>query len=635
MTNSQAILSRSAALVLMIALLPTIGIAQSTPDQPDTGMSVTEFEEAVMSLPLFSEIVRAWEYKSQPGNIAQTYKPVEVIETFPPGEQIIFPEPGDLIIYQLTGLSYNNPYQRPEDERITANSVRITAIDAKTREIIAWNELPIRIKGNPHTSPVSPDGRYIYAAGPPMTNYADVEFDAALADNSGCTSPVCMVIPQTYVKIDTLTLQPVKVITAPGRQHHGHVFRDRYMLFDSFSKDPDGLDTFIFDPETDQVISGIRNEELGGSTYTAWTDHQNEFIYHLMEPAGYTDRPTTDGYLSAHWLRQQGFTATRPYWVAQIRVSDDLQEWEVVREYPYFGNRGNWIEVAPDRRHMYINSGGMNIAQKIDLATGQAVWSTPVGDGPYGNELTADLSELWVLNKGETTGMWGHDIHIIDTETGDRIGIVNTGFTSDHVLLSPNGKEMWVSSNGSGKLFVYDIETRELKSEIHLPGYGDPHGIPFVYYDENGSRLVADQNGFHNGVDPQMGRPLEYETAPAPTFVSNIIDSVIGDEAPEPVRAQPLAMFAAEAELVDETPIDGDRVRGEELFQSPTGCQLCHGPDAKGRIGPDIRAATVAMVVNAMQNFNDMIAWRGSFPDLFEEQSLKDVVTYLHSLPRD
>jgi DNA-binding beta-propeller fold protein YncE len=636
MTDPKATLIPTLLAGLLIALLPAVGIAQSSPDQPNTGISIAEFEETIMSLPLFSEIVDNWENKSQPGNIARMYKPIEVIETFPAGEQIIFPEPGDLIIYQLTGLSYNNPNQRPEDERITATSVRITAIDARTRKVIAWNELPIRIKGNPHTSPVSPDGRYIYAAGPPLTNFRSIEFDESLSDNSGCTSPVCMVIPQTYVKIDTLTLQPVKVISAPGRQHHGHVFRDRYMLFDSFSKDVDGLDTFIFDPETDQVIAGVRNEELGGSTYTAWTDHQNEFIYHLMEPAGYTDRPTTDGYLSAHWLRQQGFTATKPYWVAQIRVSEDLQDWEVVREYPYFGNRGNWIEVAPDRRHMYINSGGMNITQKIDMKTGQAAWSTPVGDGPYGNELTADLSELWVLNKGETTGMWGHDIHIIDTATGERTGVVNTGFTSDHVLLSPDGKEMWVSSNGSGKLFVYDIETRKLKSEIHLPGYGDPHGIPFVYYDEDGSsRLVSDQNGFHNGVDPQMGRPLEYETTPAPSFVSNVINSVTGEEPSEPVRAKPLAMFADEAVMIDESPPNGDSEHGKELFQSATGCQLCHGPDAKGRVGPNIRMATVPMVINAMQSFNDMIAWRRSFPDLFEEQSLNDIVTYLQTLPRD
>ncbi len=613
---------------------PAVAWSQSAPDQDDVGMSVEEFEKTVMSLPLFSEIIENWENKATPGNIAKTYKPITTIETFPPGEQIIFPKKDDLIVYQLTGLSYDNHFQRPAAERVTSKSVRITAIDAKTREVLAWNELPVRLKGNPHTSPVTPDGRYIYAAGPPLTNYEDVEVDEKLAGNEGCTSPVCMLVPQTLVKIDTLTLQPVKVILAPGRLHHGHVFRDRYMLFDSFSKDPDGVDTYLFDPETDQVVSGVRNEELGGSTYTAWTDHQNEYIYQLMEPSGYTAKPTTDGYISAHWLRQQGFTATRPYWVAQIRVSDDLQTWEVVREYPYFGNRGNWVEVSPDQKHFYVNSGGMNISQKIDMESGQAVWSTPVGDGPYGNELTADLKELWVLNKGETTGMWGHDMHIIDTQSGDRIGLINTGFTSDHVILSPNGKEMWVSSNGAGKLFVYDVKSREEIAQIHLPGYGDAHGMPFVHYYEDGKgRLVVDQNGFHGGVDAQMGKPLNYESAPPPSFVEKMVSSVRGEEKREPIRAKPLA--------VDNTPkvkrtrkIDGDPEHGKELFLSPTGCHTCHGQDAAGAVGPDIRQATLPMVVNAMQSFNDMIAWRGVYPELFDEKSLKDIVAYLHTLEK-
>ena len=102
----------------------------------------------------------------------------------------------------------------------------------------------------------------------------------------------------------------------------------------------------------------------------------------------------------------------------------------------------------------------------------------------------------------------------------------------------------------------------------------------------------------------------------------------------EATVAQSVAIFLEEAAILD-TPADGDPELGEALFQAATGCQFCHGQDARGNVGPDIRAATVPMVVNAMQNFNDMIAWRGAFPDLFAEQSLKDVVTYLHTLPRD
>ena len=623
------------SLFILIGACPVLQ-AQTSPEQAETGMSVKEFEDTVMSLPLFSEIVKNWDNKAAPGNIGKTWGKDRTIAEFPPGEQVVFPKKGDVIIYQLTGLSYDNPFQRPKSESITSKSVRIVAIDAKTRKIIAWNELPLVLKGNPHTSPVSPDGRYIYAAGPPLTNYEEVEFDETLVGNEGCNSPVCMVVPQTLVKIDTLTLQAVKVIAAPGRQHHGHVFRDRYMLFDSFSKDPDGVDTYLFDPQTDRVVAGVRNEELGGSTYTAWTDHQNEFIYQLMEPTGYTSKPTTDGYISAHWLRQKGFTATRPYWVAKIKVSEDLMTWEVVREYPYFGNRGNWVEVSPDRDFMYINSGGMNISQKIDMHSGQAVWSTPVGDGPYGNELTADLTELWVLNKGETTGMWGHDIHIIDTATGERKGLINTGFTSDHVLLSPNGKEMWVSSNGSGKLFVYDASSREELGVIAMPGYGDPHGLPFVYYYEDGKgKLVADQNGFHNGVDPQMGKPLDYVSAPAPTSAEKIAGTTSDPADVSALRVKSLPVEVYNPASKQQTDIDGDAIRGKELYLSQLGCHNCHGKEAAGGVGPNIRQATLPMVYNAMQSFNDMIAWRATNPKLFEDQNLRDIVVYLNTLDKD
>lgn len=624
-------MSLSLLMLALFALLSKSVSAQTSPDQEDTGMSVSEFEETIMSLPLFPEIIDNWERKSVEGNIARTYKPVRTIESYPVGEQVIFPKKGDLIIYQLSGLSYNNPFQRPESERLTSSSVRIVAIDAKTRNIIAWNELPLRLKGNPHTSPVTADGRYIYAAGPPMTNFEEVELDEALTGNEGCTSPVCMIVPQTLVKIDALTLQPVKVITAPGRLHHGHLFRDRYLLFDSFSKDDDGVDTYLFDTETDQVIAGVRNEELGGSTYTAWTDHQNEYIYQLMEPQGYTDKPVTDGYISSFWLRQEGFTALRPYWVAKIAVSEDLKTWEVVREYPYFGNRGNWVEVTPDQKHMYINSGGMNISQKIDMETGHADWSTPVGDGPYGNELTADLSELWVLNKGETTGMWGNDISIIETGSGRRTGLLNTGFTSDHIILSPNGKEMWVSSNGAGKFFVYDVETRELIEEIPMPGYGDIHGTPFVYYPEdNKGILVADQNGFHNGINPQMGKPLNYESVRPESGLKKAVNRIKGKQKPPPIRVKTLEAIASAGQ--SSAKVDGDATRGEKLFLSDTGCHVCHAKDATGGVGPDIRQTSLPMVYNAVQSFNDMIAWQKVNPELFSEQNLKDIVTYLQTL---
>jgi DNA-binding beta-propeller fold protein YncE len=80
---------------------------------------------------------------------------------------------------------------------------------------------------------------------------------------------------------------------------------------------------------------------------------------------------------------------------------------------------------------------------------------------------------------------------------------------ADHVLLSPNGKEMWVTSNGEGRIYVFDAKTRERLDVIDMPHFGNPHGLVWVKYDEDGNgKVVRDQGNFHNGINPAKGMPL-------------------------------------------------------------------------------------------------------------------------------
>ncbi len=79
----------------------------------------------------------------------------------------------------------------------------------------------------------------------------------------------------------------------------------------------------------------------------------------------------------------------------------------------------------------------------------------------------------------------------------------------------------------------------------------------------------------------------------------------------------------------------GDPKRGQALFESDLGCNICHGMDALGEVGPNIRQTTLEKVYHAMQNFPDMMNWEYNNSELFEEQSLIDIVAYLQTLEKD
>lgn len=148
---------------------------------------------------------------------------------------------------------------------------------------------------------------------------------------------------------------------------------------------------------------------------------------------------------------------------------------------------------------------------KLNIETGEIVWTRGTGGGPFGITLSADESEIWVASKGENMGEFGRTISVLDTETGEFLATLFAAYEMDHVLLSPNGKEMWATSNGEGRILVYDSETRELTKVIDMPQNGDAHGLVWVHYNEEGvSQVVRDQGGFHGNINPAQNMPLEY-----------------------------------------------------------------------------------------------------------------------------
>jgi DNA-binding beta-propeller fold protein YncE len=350
--------------------------------------------------------------------------------------------------------------------------------------------LPVNLRAAVHTTVVSPDGKYVYIVG-------------SKPETEPTNQILALDAPATLIKVDAITLQPIKQMTMGGRLHHAFAFKDKIVL-DTFSRDPDGLDVMMLDPNTDEIVGGVRDEDLGGSSYTAYSD--GEFIYILMEPVGYASHRST-GMAGAQQLYRGKITTMKPFWIAKL----DPETWEVVQEYPYPGFRGDWIAFDAKKEFMYVTAGGTSNMSKINMATGDIVWTTGTGISPYGANLTADESEVWVANKGEHTGHLGRTVSVISADTGRKLATLFSGYEVDHILLAPNGKEMWATSNGEGRIYVFDVASREQLAVIEMPQNGDPHGLAWVHYDEDGnSKLVRDQNSFHGGVNPALGTALDY-----------------------------------------------------------------------------------------------------------------------------
>jgi DNA-binding beta-propeller fold protein YncE len=198
--------------------------------------------------------------------------------------------------------------------------------------------------------------------------------------------------------------------------------------------------------------------------------------------------------------------AMRPFWIAKI----DPKSWEVVDEFPIPGYRPNWITVDSAKEYLYVITTTSQVS-KVDINTGEVLWTNGTGIGPYGGSLNADESEYWVADKGEAAHHLGRTITVIDTESGHATDTLFGAYKVDHVLLSPNGKEMWATSNGEGRIYVYDVETKEIIKKIDMPGNGDAHGLIWVHYDENGQPItVRDQGNFHGGINPALGKVLDY-----------------------------------------------------------------------------------------------------------------------------
>jgi DNA-binding beta-propeller fold protein YncE len=183
--------------------------------------------------------------------------------------------------------------------------------------------------------------------------------------------------------------------------------------------------------------------------------------------------------------------------VATMQNSDrialvDLESLAVVRLYATGGREGHLVRLSPDGARAYVTSRGANGTLSVIFLNEER---NPVvietGLGAEGLAVTADGSEVWVANRGETS------ISVIDTQLLEIVASLDSRPFAGRIEMGPNGYAI-VPNGGRGSrvpqyLRLWDVAARRTIAEVPLRD-GEPQGGNFGVLIHDGTAFASDPN---------------------------------------------------------------------------------------------------------------------------------------------
>ena len=174
--------------------------------------------------------------------------------------------------------------------------------------------------------------------------------------------------------------------------------------------------------------------------------------------------------------------------VATMQDSDqiavvDVRSLEVLRTYPTGGREGHMMRLSPDATRAYVTSrGAQGTLSAIYLDQNREPTVIETGPGAEGLAVTADGSEIWVLNRQ------AESISVVDAETlRVRDSVAARPFSGRAEALTGGRVAVVNGMSGqrsAGYLRVYDVASRAVLHDMPIPGTRGSGGFGLLAHDE-------------------------------------------------------------------------------------------------------------------------------------------------------
>jgi len=139
------------------------------------------------------------------------------------------------------------------------------------------------------------------------------------------------------------------------------------------------------------------------------------------------------------------------------------------------GSQPFGIAVSRKSDFVYVSNSGANTISVISTTSNTVVATYSVPNaGPL--VVSADGKELYVASttnpygNGVTSGSGTKIVSEIKTSDGSAVKTFNVGSDPDGIVISPNGKEIWVLNYGDGSISIIDTATQAVLPGVIVPG---------------------------------------------------------------------------------------------------------------------------------------------------------------------
>ena len=274
---------------------------------------------------------------------------------------------------------------------------------------------------------------------------------------------------------------------------------------------------------------------------------------------------------------------TRAY-VSQMETASvyelDTQKRKVLRR---FGTGGNWTKIlalSPDEKTLYAANWVSNDVSVINLSNGALVKKIPTVKTPRGVIITPDGKRMFIA------GFDGGELQRIDLVSGDKKIMLSTGGAMRHLAFDEKTKRIYADDMATGIAHIIDIDKETVTTLSKTDAF--PNSIDLS---PEGKYLYVSNRGENNPFSYSIPGPEWGSVVVIDTGTGKTVDAMVGGNQTTGLDVSPDGKLLAFTDFLDNRLTLMDIPSAEVLAASTGGYTAAHKaalikPNFKSGKGP-------------------------------------------------